>query len=90
MARKSQYEYRKWVIAMAIHEIARYKGRPPALREVSERTSIPLSTIHSYLDQLQDDGIAEWQGGAHRTLRLTDSAEQEVQRRIAATVEAPF
>lgn len=71
MARPSLYELNRDVVVIAIASLSRSSGKPPTLREVSERTGISVSTLHSYVNRMHDEGLVTWQPRSHRSVRLT-------------------
>lgn len=61
-------------VISAIADLSREHGKPPTLREVSEVTDISVSTLHSYVNRMHDEGWVAWQPRSHRSIRLTPQA----------------
>lgn len=71
MARPSLYKLNRDVVISAIDSLSRSAGKPPTMREVAERTGISVSTLHSYVNRMHDEGLVTWQPRSHRSVRLT-------------------
>lgn len=71
MARASKYEDVKQGILEQIAQADMRHGRPPAVRDLADRHGVSVSTMHSYLTRLAEEGLVEWSRGRHRSLRCT-------------------
>ncbi|MFM8320595.1 MAG: transcriptional repressor LexA [Chloroflexota bacterium] len=69
-------------------------GYPPAIREICQRAGISsTSVVNYYLDQLEEMGYIQRDGGVSRGIRVLKSAEDGVERaveRAVATVRESF
>lgn len=71
MARPSRYSELRRSVLIAIKGLSKTEGKPPTLRELSEVTGVSVSTMHSYVQRLHDEGMVTWQPRSHRSIRLT-------------------
>lgn len=84
MARKSNYMANKMLVLQSIHGLTLRRRKAPTVREVSEDTEISITTLHSYLQRLSQEGLVQWRPKRHRSLQLTKSGQNMVQ------VDLPF
>jgi DNA-binding transcriptional MocR family regulator len=75
MGRQSQYDEKRDVIIAAITELTQTRGgKGPAVREISAKTGISVSSLHSYLNRLKAEGVIEAHERSHRSIKLTGQA----------------
>lgn len=79
MARPSLYKLNRESVLVAISGLSKLGGTPPTLRELSDVTGLPVSTLHSYVNRMHDEGLVTWQPRSHRSVRLTVEGQQLVQ-----------
>lgn len=80
------YEFRKWLIAEAIHRCEERDGFPPSPKRVSGL--LPFDVRH-YIDRLAIDGIIVWDDSYRSFLRLTPQAKVIAKDQILCP-ESPF
>ncbi|MCS7247415.1 MAG: transcriptional repressor LexA [Anaerolineales bacterium] len=76
MARRKiqQMQDRHRRIVAVLHEFLSDLGYPPSIREICERTGITsTSMVNRYLEQLEEWGVIERDGGVSRGIRLLRS-----------------
>lgn len=71
MARPSLYKLNRDGVLVAISRLSQRMGKPPTLRELSDVTGLPVSTLHSYVNRMHSEGLVTWQPRSHRSVRLT-------------------
>lgn len=71
MPRVSQYEFKRDDILATIQALTSESGRSPSMREVADVVDVSIATLHSYLNQMREEGLVEWQNRSHRSLRVT-------------------
>ena len=76
MARASKYEDVKGDVLDKIGAAAISHGKPPSVRDLAAAFEVSVSTMHSYLSKLAEEGKVEWRSGRHRSLRLTPEGFQ--------------
>lgn len=76
MARSSQYGDVKIDVLAEIRRAAESHAKPPSVRTLATKFNVSVSTMHSYLSKLADEGMVEWSPGRHRTMRLTPTGSQ--------------
>jgi DNA-binding transcriptional regulator YhcF (GntR family) len=69
MARASRYEDVKQEILDEIAAVDAAHGKPPSVRDLAGRFEVSVSTMHSFLKKMLEEGMVEWKPGRHRTLR---------------------
>ncbi len=68
-SQKMQERHRR--IVEVLHDFLTTLGYPPSIREICERTGITsTSMVNRYLDQLEEWGVIERDGGISRGIRL--------------------
>lgn len=75
MARASLYEFKRDGILEAIVSITSATGRAPSMREVADVADVSVATLHSYLQQMRQEGLVEWRERSHRSLRVLKKPE---------------
>ena len=70
MPRISQYEFKRDDILSTISALTSESGRSPSMREVADVVDVSIATLHSYLNQMREEGLVEWQNRSHRSLRV--------------------
>lgn len=76
MARASRYEDVKHDVLRTVRAAEVAHGKPPTVRTLATTHEVSVSTMHSYLTRLAEEGMVEWTPGRHRSLRLTRAASQ--------------
>lgn len=71
MARTSRYEDVKVDVLTKLHMVEQRHGQPPSVRDLATSFGVSVSTMHSYLKRLAEEGLVQWTRGRHRSLRLT-------------------
>jgi Mn-dependent DtxR family transcriptional regulator len=84
MGRRSQYPVKRQEVVRAIFSLTQELHRTPSVREIAGRTGVSLATLHSYLENLAEEGLIEWRPKRHRSLRLTPKGQE------LATTDVPF
>lgn len=79
MARPSLYKLNRDGVLVAISRLSQRMGKPPTLRELSDVTGLPVSTLHSYVNRMHDEGLVTWQPRSHRSVRLTAEGQMLAQ-----------
>jgi DNA-binding IclR family transcriptional regulator len=78
MARPSMYHLNRESVLVAVAGLAKH-GTPPTLRELSDVTGLPISTLHSYVNRMHDEGLITWHPRSHRSIRITSAGQALVQ-----------
>jgi DNA-binding GntR family transcriptional regulator len=78
MARVSRYEDVKDGILAKISDAALAHSKPPAVRTLAQEFEVSVSTMHSYLTRLADEGMIHWRPGRHRSLTCTPQGFQRL------------
>lgn len=76
MARQSRYEDSKLSILGAIQRSADRHDKPPTVRELTGEVRVSVSTMHSYLARLAQEGLVQWRPKSHRSISLTPQGHQ--------------
>ena len=71
MARPSMYKLNRERVLEAIEEAHAGEGVPPTVRELSKKTRISVSTLHSYITRMHEDELVTWQPKSHRSIKVT-------------------
>lgn len=78
MARQSRYESNKMTILAIIQERADRHDKPPTVRELTERITVSVSTMHSYLAKMAEEGLVQWRPKSHRSISLSPQGIQQL------------
>lgn len=76
MARQSRYEDSKLTVLELIKERVDRHDKPPTVRELTEDVKVSVSTMHSYLARLAEEGLVQWRPKSHRSLSLSPAGIQ--------------
>ena len=79
MARASQFEQNRHTVLRSLHDRWMKHSKPPAVRELATQANVSVSTMHSYLGRLAEEGLVEWRPKSHRSLALTPQGIEYVQ-----------
>ena len=84
MGRQSRYPDKREEVVSAVAALIEERHRNPTVREISDRTQISVATLHSYLQNLADEGLVMWRPKRHRSISLTPEGQR------VATTRIPF
>lgn len=69
MARTSRYESVKDDIFQEVSAAYAAHGQAPTVRDLATKFEVGVSTMHSFLKKMSEEGLVEWSPGRHRSLR---------------------
>lgn len=78
MPRKSHYPEHRKTVLVAIGQAEKAHGRAPSIRELADLCGVGVATVHLYIKNLADEGLVEWKQESHRSLRLSQTAIQQL------------
>lgn len=76
MARASRYDDVKDGVLGHVVQAWSSHGKPPSVRDLADAHQVSVSTMHSYLKHMAEEGLVEWSPGRHRSLRATQQGFQ--------------
>ena len=59
------------VVQVQIYQyLAKHRGAPPTIREISAAVGRSVSTTHKTLEKLKEKGFVTWESTKYRTVKL--------------------